>query len=702
MGAYFGIGRNVVWLGYLLVPIFALISSAATARAPQVAPPSINVMPLPATLTFGAGRLMVVQTFSVAIAGYNEPRMERAAQRFLRDLGRQTGYFVSLGLGDVGHASLVIHAEHGSEPVQNLGEDESYVLDVSSTGAKLTAPNPLGVMRGLQTFLQLVEVTPDGYAAPAVHIEDSPRFPWRGLSIDVSRHFITMPVLRRNVDAMAAVKMNVLHLHLSDDQGFRLESKEFPKLQELGSDGMYYSQTEMRELIAYAADRGIRVVPEFDMPGHSTAWFVGYPELASGSGPYRIERRWGIFDPAMDPTRESTYKLLDKFIGEMATLFPDRYFHIGGDEVNGKEWDANPKIREFMRAHNLKSDQELQQYFTDRVEKIVSKHHKFMVGWDEILTPGMPKDIVIQSWRGQDSLAEAARQGYRGILSSGYYLDAMAPAAQHYLVDPLAGADATLTPAQQKLILGGEACMWEEFASDETIESRIWPRAAAIAERLWSPQQVQDVNSMYRRMAAINAHLEELGLAHRSSSAVMLARAAGTNDIGALEVLAEATQPASISIRESEAEKAGGIQTSDIPLNRMADGIAPESAAARKFSAAVDQFIASKFQDAAAESCIREELTKWRDNDSALQPLLQNSFLLKEVAPVSQNLAALGSAGLKALDNIDARKPMAAEWRQQQIAAIQQAAKPTADLVLAVAPAVQKLVEASSGGAVAP
>jgi hexosaminidase len=702
MGAYFGIGRNVVWLGYLLVPIFALISSAATTRAPQVAPPSINVMPLPATLTFGAGRLMVVQTFSVAIAGYNEPRMERAAQRFLRDLGRQTGYFVSLGLGDVGHASLVIHAEHGSEPVQNLGEDESYVLDVSSTGAKLTAPNPLGVMRGLQTFLQLVEVTPDGYAAPTVHIEDSPRFPWRGLSIDVSRHFITMPVLRRNVDAMAAVKMNVLHLHLSDDQGFRLESKEFPKLQELGSDGMYYSQTEMRELIAYAADRGIRVVPEFDMPGHSTAWFVGYPELASGSGPYRIERRWGIFDPAMDPTRESTYKLLDKFIGEMATLFPDRYFHIGGDEVNGKEWDANPKIREFMRAHNLKSDQELQQYFTDRVEKIVSKHHKFMVGWDEILTPGMPKDIVIQSWRGQDSLAEAARQGYRGILSSGYYLDAMAPAAQHYLVDPLAGADATLTPAQQKLILGGEACMWEEFASDETIESRIWPRAAAIAERLWSPQQVQDVNSMYRRMAAISAHLEELGLTHRSSSAVMLARAAGTNDIRALEVLAEATQPSSISIRESEAEKAGGIQTSDIPLNRMVDGIAPESAAARKFSAAVDQFIASKFQDAANESCIREELTKWRDNDSALQPLLQNSFLLKEVAPVSQNLAALGSAGLKALDNIDARKPMAAEWRQQQIAAIQQAAKPTADLVLAVAPAVQKLVEASSGGAVAP
>jgi hexosaminidase len=676
--------------------VFALISSAATAQAPQATSPAINVMPMPATVTFAAGRLVVSQTFTVAISGYNEPRLERAAQRFLRDLGRQTGYFVSDRLGDAGHAILVIHADHGSEPVQDLGDDESYVLDVSSAGAKLTAPNPLGVMRGLQTFLQLVEVTPDGYAAPAVRIEDSPRFPWRGLSIDVSRHFITMPVLKRNVDAMAAVKMNVLHLHLSDDQGFRLESKEFPKLQELGSDGMYYLQSEMRELIAYAGDRGIRVVPEFDMPGHSTAWFVGYPELASGPGPYQIEHRWGIFDPAMDPTRESTYKLLDKLIGEMAILFPDRYFHIGGDEVNGKHWDANPKIREFMQVHNLKSDQELQQYFTDRVEKIVSKHHKFMVGWDEILTPGMPKDIVIQSWRGQDSLAEAARQGYRGILSSGYYLDAMAPAAQHYSVDPLGGADATLTTAQQKLILGGEACMWEEFASDENIESRIWPRAAAIAERLWSRQQVQDVNSMDRRMEVVSEHLEELGVMHRSSSTVMLARAAGTDDIAALEVLAQAAQPASISIRETEAEKAGGIQTSDIPLNRMVDAIAPESAAARKFSAAVDQFVASKFQDAAAESYIRQKLAEWRDNDSALQPLLQNSFLLKEVAPVSQNLAALGAAGLQALASIDARKPTAAEWRQQQIAVIQQAAKPTADLVLVIAPAVQKLVEASS------
>ena len=704
MGVPSGIAKHTRRCSYLLVSLFALISSAATAHAPQSppAPSPINLMPLPVKVMPAAGRLMVMQTFSVAIAGYNEPRLEHAAQRFLRDLGRQTGYFLSERLGDAAHATLAIRADHGSEPVQDLAEDESYVLEVTSAGAKLTAANPLGVMHGLQTFLQLVEVVPDGYAAPAIHIEDTPRFPWRGLSLDVSRHFISMPVLQRNVDALAAVKMNVLHLHLSDDQGFRLQSREFPQLQDLGSDGMYYSQAEMRELIAYASDRGIRIVPEFDMPGHSTAWFVGYPELSSGPGPYQIERRWGIFDPAMDPTRESTYKLLDKFIAEMASIFPDRYFHIGGDEVNGKQWDANAKIHEFMRAHNLKSNQELQQYFTVRVEKIVSKHHKSMVGWDEILTPGMPKDVVIQSWRGQESLAEAAKQGYRGILSSGYYLDAIQPAAQHYLVDPLSGPGAMLTPAQQKLILGGEACMWEEFASDESVESRIWPRAAAVAERLWSPQQVQDVNSMYRRMAAVSAQLEQLGLTHRSVSVKMLARLAGTDDIAALEVLARTAQPAGVSIRETEAEKAGGIQTSDVPLNRMVDAISPESEEARKFSAAVDQFVASKFQDRAAESYLRGKLTQWRDNDSALQPLLQNSFLLKEVAPVSQNLAVLGAAGLQALDYIDARKAASGEWRGQQVAMIQQAAKPTADLVLAVAPAVQKLVEGSAAASTTP
>ena len=647
-------------------------------------------------MRLGTGVLPIDGSFSVELEGCREPRIDRAAQRFLRDLSHVTGIPISNQVSNHAKATLLVRAQHASKPIQDVNEDEGYTLDVSASGAKLTAPNALGVIHGLQTFLQLVEVTPGGFVASAVHIEDSPRFPWRGLTIDVSRHFISVATLKRNIDGMAAVKMNVLHLHLSDDQGFRIASSQFPKLVEMGSDGQYFTKAEIRDLIEYASDRGVRVVPEFDMPGHSTAWFVGYPELASGPGPYQIERRWGIFDPVMDPSREQTYEFLDKFIGEMSELFPDHYFHIGGDEVNGKQWDANPKIQEFMRVHHLKNNQELQEYFTLRVQKIVGKHHKIMVGWDEILAPGMPKDSVIQSWRGQDSLAAAAKQGYSGILSSGYYLDAMAPAKKYYSVDPMSDADATLNADQQKRILGGEACMWAEFITDDNIDSRIWPRAAAISERLWSASQVQDVNSMYIRLSAVSRYLELLGLRHRSNVRLMLSRMAGTDNIAALLTLADVAEPASLQIREEEAEKAGGIQTSDIPLNRMVDAVLPESEIARQFSQDVDQFVGSKFQDAKAKSDIRALLVAWRDNDNELRPLLQNSFLLKELAPVSQTLSSLAGAGLQALDYIDKGERGSDSWLKEQIAILQQAEKPAADLFLAVAPAVHKLVEAST------
>jgi hexosaminidase len=464
----------------------------------------------------------------------------------------------------------------------------------------------------------------------------------------------------------------------------------------MGSDGLYYTQAEIRDLIEYASDRCIRVVPEFDMPGHSTAWFVGYPELASGPGPYQIERRWGIFDPAMNPSRESTYKFLDKFIGEMAELFPDPYFHVGGDEVNGRQWEANKKVRELMRANKLKTDQDLQQYFTLRVEKIVSKHHKIMVGWDEILGPNMPINIVIQSWRGQDSLAAAAKQGYSGVFSSGYYLDAMVPAQQYYAVDPMGKADSSLTPAQQRLILGGEACMWSEFITDENIDSHIWPRAAAIAERLWSAQQLQDVSSMYLRLSAISRRLELVGLSHRSNREMMLARMAGTDQIAGLRTLADVLEPVSLQVREGEAEKTDGVQTSDAPLNRVTDAVFPESEVARRFLQIVNQFVAGNFQDDKAESEIRTLLVLWRDNDSQLQPLLQNSYPLKELSPVSHNLASLGAAGLQALDYIDRGERASDSWRNERIAMLQQIEKPAADLILAVAPGVQMLVEASA------
>jgi hexosaminidase len=677
---------------------FALMSLLLAASSFVVAQnePSLGLMPWPTSVKTAPGQLLIQNSFSVALKGKTDVRLEKAVRIFLDDLRRHTG---SLQLDfsvveDPSQAQLLVSSDRASKDVQELGENESYSLEVSPSAAQLSAPTTLGVMRGLQTFLQLVRITPEGFGVPAVSIQDKPRFPWRGLMIDSGRHFMPMEVLKRNLDGMAAVKLNVFHWHLSENQGFRIESKKFPRLHEKGSDGLYYTQDQVREIVNYARDRGIRVIPEFDMPGHSTAWFVGYPDLASGPGPYSIERKWGVFDPAMDPTRESTYKFLDGFIGEMAALFPDQYFHIGGDEVNGKQWDANPKIQEFKRAHDLKNNADLQAYFNTRVQKIVAKHGKVMDGWDEILRPDLPRSIVIQSWRGQKSLADAARQGYRGLLSSGYYLDLNYPASSHYKVDPFADAAAGLSDAEKERILGGEACMWAEYVSPENIDSRVWPRLAAIAERLWSPENVTDLGSMYHRMARTSEWLDAYGLKHNANYEMMLKRMAGSHDIGALRELIDLVEPVKGYAREG---LAGTEPTAFTPLNRAIDAAHPESDAAREFSEWVDAFVTGQIKPG-SELKIRERLTAWKENDLKLRSQASASQLVQEVAPVSRQLSALAAAGLEALDYLDRGEKAPPAWEAQMLTNVREAFQPTsAQLLLMVAPPVQKLVQASAG-----
>jgi hexosaminidase len=674
----------------LAIPMLAALLFSAMQFADGQVPSSLNLMPVPANIRMGTGQLVVDASFSVGIASPRDSQLQRAVDRFLNDLRRQTGIPpLDMGVVDATKATLVVSADHAGKEVQDLGEDESYALETTTSGAKLSAPTTLGAMHGLQTFLQLVVNTPAGFAVPAVSIQDKPRFPWRGLMVDVGRHFISLDILKRNLDGMAAVKMNVFHWHLSENQGFRVESKKFPRLHEKGSDGLYYTQDEIRDLIAYAHDRGIRVIPEFDMPGHSTAWFVGYPDLASAPGPYTIERKWGVFDPAMDPTRESTYKFLDEFIGEMAKLFPDQFFHIGGDEVNGKQWDANPKIQEFMHSHDLKDNAALQGYFTARVQKLVSKHGKTMLGWDEILQPGFPKDVVIQSWRGQESLAQAAKLGYRGLLSSGYYIDLMQPAAEHYAVDPASGAAANLSPEESARILGGEDTMWSEYVSTENVDSRIWPRTAPIAERFWSPQSVTDVNSMYQRMEEISRRLDWLGLTHNSSYLPMLRRIAGTEDISALRVLADVVEPVKGYSRE---ETSPAEPTSLMPLNRLVDAARPESSTARHFADLVNSLLAGS-ADVNTKAQIRKWLVLWKDNDVRLQAPENQSFLLKEVAPLSQSLSTLAASGLEAMDYIDRGEHPSDAWKTQQLALVKQAQESKAQLLIMIAPSVRRLID---------
>jgi hexosaminidase len=653
-----------------------------------------NLMPTPAEVRFQsgdqAGKLAIKESFSTAVRGYNDRRLEAGVNRAMRRLEGRIGMELKRGLTtDAGTATLVIECREAGQGVPSLKEDESYSLEVSEGRAILKAATVIGALRGMETFLQLVESGRDGYYIPFVKVEDKPRFRWRGLLFDSSRHFQPMEVIKRNLDGMAAVKLNVFHWHLTDDQGFRIESKKYPKLTGMGSDGLFYTQDQAREIIAYAAERGIRVVPEFDLPGHATSWVVGYPELASAPGPYQIERQPGIFDPTLDPTREEIYQFLDTFFGEMAALFPDEYMHIGGDENEGKQWDHNPQIQAFMKERGIKNNHSLQAHFTMRLARIIQKYKKKVMGWEEIMADDLSKDVVIHSWRGPESLAEAVKKGYSGVLSAGYYIDLSYPAANHYRVDPVA-ADKNLSPQEEARILGGEATMWSEYVGPETIDSRIWPRVAAIAERFWSPGSVSDVNDMYRRLEVVSARLEEFGLMHEKNYRSLLRRMTGGKEIGPLEILVSVVEPVKQYNRGKQRPT-----TMLSPLTGFVDAARPDSEAARHFAALVAGFLA----DAPRFQTNREEmeriLAKWRDARPSIEEITGRSGM-RDAEPLAAELSDLAQAGLEALACLAESKPPDSQWAEVKMATLAQAAKPKPSAVeFAILPSVRQLVIAA-------
>lgn len=656
---------------------FLCLSWQASAQEPE----SLSMMPLPSQSTPGQGEFLIDGSFGIELTGYIDPRLERARQRFLDVLSRETGIPLWRE-AVVNKPGFMVRTEGPSQPVQQLGEDESYRLVIAPSGVQLGAANPLGVLHGLQTFLQLVRVTPRGFSVPAITIEDKPRFPWRGLLIDSGHRFVRLPVIKRNLDAMEAVKLNVLHWRFSDDAGFHIESKQFPLLQQKASGGFYYTQEEVKEVIAYARDRGIRVLPEFDMPCHTASWFHAYPELGSGRTPGE--------SAAIDPTKETTYKFLSGFIEEMAGLFQDAYFHTGGDECDFHEWETNPGIQQYMRVHEIKSGAALQAQFTARILEIVASNKKIMMGWDEVLQPGTPKDVVIQSWRGPKSLADAARNGNRGVLSSGYYIDLNQSAAEHYAVDPLGDPNAAnLTPEEKARVLGGEATMWTDIVSDENLDNRVWPRTAAIAERLWSPQDVRDVDLMYRRLEVVSQKLGYYGVRHRLITEEMLERMSCDPNPVALRVLADVVQPPK-GYERQQLRNFGDFT----PLNRMDDAVPPESDTARMFDHIARRIAAGRATPEDWQQA-QQWLVRWRDNDARLQPLLARSFLTQDLSPVSQNLSEVAAIGLQALDDLKSNRPMNADVRNRNIDFLSEAAKPHAVLLLMVAPAVETLVKAT-------
>ena len=650
---------------YLFVLLLAGLTSSAQNKIEQ-----LDLMPWPQNIVVSDGNFTLTKNFKVNISGNPNSRIFSGVTRFLRRLDGRTGIFFEQGfitkLNELPNAELQINCDKSGKI--GLYEDESYHLEIKQNKIIINATSDLGALHGLETLLQMLQNNSTSFYFPTVQVDDFPRFTWRGLMIDAARHFQPVDVIKRNLDALAAMKMNVFHWHLVDDQGWRIETKKHPKLIELASDGLYYTQEEIRNIVKYADERGILIVPEIDVPGHGSAILTAYPEIGSkvitltgGASEkkiegtaittYSIERNAGVFSPTLDPSNPKTYKILSELFDEVCPLFPGAYFHIGGDENEGKDWDANSKIQEFKKKNNLKTNHELQTYFTMQLVPMLKKHGKQLMGWEEILTKNMSKEAIIHSWRGPNegvvggqSLVDAAKKGYKTVLSNGFYIDLMYPIASHYLNDPMPkGAD--LSDEEKTRILGGEATMWTELATSATIDSRLWPRTAAIAERLWSSEKIVDLASMHKRLESVSFRLEELGLTHISNKAVILRNIANNQNIKAIEEFSNVCEP----LKGYTRNKGGTEYQMYSPLTLFADACTPDAKDSLAFNEAVNQYLANKTPENKAK--VIAFLNKWIMLNKELIELSKDAPLLQPILPLAKKLGNASQELLLLLDN---------------------------------------------------
>lgn len=677
-----------------------------------------SLMPWPQSVNQQTGALAVEGAFTVTWTGYRDARLDRAASRFIADMDHRTG---------LSHArpgpSIAISVAGADPGFLTTGMDESYDLGVTPAGVSLKAAGPAGVLRGLATLRQMLVSRGPGFEMPAAAIHDAPRFSWRGIMLDPVRHFISADAVKRQIDMMELVKLNVLHLHLSDNEGFRVESIRFPKLTEIASHGQFYTQAQIREIVAYAADRGIRVIPEIDMPGHTGAILSAYPELSAGK--FDPADRLALMGAALDPTLPATYAFIEGLVAEMAPLFPDAYFHVGGDEVSGKAWTSNPAIAAYMREHDLADSAALQNRFFERVKDIVLAAGKTPMGWEEIAGQPLDDRVLVQAWRSSEAMAHIAAQNNPVVLSAGFYLDLLRPGLQHYALDPrdvfatppttpdqILGPkpEGQLTPAQLSLVWGGEAPLWSEVVSEETLDSRLWPRAALIAERFWSAAGVRDEADAAFRVQGVTEGLRLAGLKDAGNRQRMAARLS-PGDPGVVEVLASATAPVRNFGRLAQVfnDIRAGRPLRLPELNTLADTAAPDSVEAYRLQSLVDRFLAG---DVAAAPALRRELVRYRDNHPRFVDAATGIEALEAAIPVSSDVAAFATFGLDAMTAIEKKRKPKTGWRKRADALVKRqdswvansssipvsiggAQQPPAQLLIIIAPAIERLIRAA-------
>ncbi len=389
--------------------------------------------------------------------------------------------------------------------------EEAYRLSIKPDGITLKASTPTGLFRGTMTIRQLADESSE---LPCCEIEDAPRFAWRGVNLDCGRHFMEVDFIKKQLDIMAYYKMNVLHWLLSQDQGWRIQIKKHPKLTEIGAwreeikpHGGFYTHDDVREIVSYAAERHIMVVPEIDMPGHCLAALAVYPELSCSGGPFKITSNGGIYKDVYCAGKEEPFDFLEDVLSEVMELFPAPYIHVGCDECPKARWKKCPLCQERIKKEGLKDEHELQSYFVKRMEKFITAKGKTLIGWDEILEGGLPETAIVQSWRGVSGAIEAVKQGHKSIVS---------PTTHTYFDYPLARTDIkqvySFDPVPKGcdpgMILGSEANMWTEYAPQHHVERKLYPRAITLAEVLWS--QPESFDKFRERLRAHYPRLDRM------------------------------------------------------------------------------------------------------------------------------------------------------------------------------------------------
>ena len=539
----------------LAVLIALFIDSNAQRRATR----RIALIPQPVSIVENnkAGNFILPSTINIIVP--NNEEVKKIASLFAAQITPPTGYKTTIKAGNSPLPKSILFLLTTDKTIA----DEGYKLKVTSAGITLTARKPAGIFYGVQTLLQLLpsgitsttELDYDEWDIPAVTIEDQPRFGWRGLMLDVSRHFFTVAQVKDYIDQMVKYKFNLLHLGLTNDQGWRIQIKSLPKLTEVGAwrvertgtfgnlskpqpgepatYGGFYTHEDIKELVKYAADRFVNILPEIDVPGHSLAAIASYPELSCTPGEYYVspgdrfmvwpgggQHFYGLLDNTICPANEKAYEFLDKVFTEVAQLFPFGYIHMGGDETARNFWEKSEQIKALMKKENLKDLDEVQSYFVKRVEKIINSKGKTLIGWDEILQGGLAPNAAVMSWRGMKGGIEAAKQGHEVVMSPTdfAYIDYMQGDAA---IEPPVYSTLRLKKAYQfeplpegvdaKLIKGGQANLWtEQVYNTRHMQYMTWPRAFAIAEVLWSSKEKRNWEYFSKR---VENHFKRLDMA---------------------------------------------------------------------------------------------------------------------------------------------------------------------------------------------